>query len=302
MEDPGEQLRQWVCLECEHRFDIKTGTVFEGSRHSLRIILWATYLMFQLPFGMPSLELACLLEEEGRKLSHKDAVEITHRIQTALQERLPLFDGPAQYDSSLMGYANGVEVHVQSLVDVPTRQVRAEVTYGPVNKPQAERFTYKYLKEDGILFTDSGKACPDSPFRQKVNHSRGVFARNGKREGERISTNLDENFFSGFQEKLDRHRAVTATYLPLYLAEHMWRYNHRHQPIVEQLQAFVRNAHDVVLRGDDKPCDNRKVERTLAVQLVLHPPHPGAEKARNRTRRSRLAQKEVAKQLPLQDA
>ncbi len=287
VEEVGEQLWRWVCLECEERFDIKTGTVFEGTRYSLRTIVWAAYLMIQIPFGMPSEVLPRLLEED-RKLSSRDALDLTHRIQTAMKEHFPLFDGPAQYDSSLMGYANGVEVHVQSLVDVPTRQVRAEVTYGPVNKPQAERFIYKYLKEDGILFTDSAKACPDSPFRQKVNHSKGEFARDGEREGERVATNLNENFWSTLQEMLDRRRSVTTVYFPLYLAEHMWRYNHRSEPVIDQLQALIRNAHDVVLSGDDKPCDATEVEKELGVQLALHPPQSKEVKARNRKKRSRI--------------
>ena len=287
-EEAGEQLRRWVCLECEERFDIKTGTTFEGTRTSLRTILWTAYLMVQIPFGMPSLDLACLLEEEGRRLSHKDAVDITHRMQTALVERLPIFDGPAQYDTSLMGYASDVEVHVQSIVDVPTRQVRAEVNYGPVTKAQAERFIYTYLKENGGLYTDSTKACPDGPFRQQVNHSKGEFARDGEREGERVATNLDENFWSTLQEMLDRRRSISARYFPLYLAEHMWRYNHRSESTFEQLQAVVRNSRDVVLNGDDKPCDAREVEDELGVQLVLHPPHSKEVKARNRGKRSRI--------------
>ena len=105
---------------------------------------------------------------------------------------------------------------------------------------------------------------------------------------------------STFQEFLDRRRAVTVAYLPLYLAEHQWRYNHRSEPVIDQLQAFIRNAHDVVLRGDGKPGDPLEVESMLAVQLALHPPHSGAEKARNRERRSRLAKKEVVQQLRLQ--
>ena len=287
-EEDGEQLRRWVCLECEEHFDIKTGTTFEGTRNSLRTILWTAYLMVQIPFGMPSLDLACLLEEEGRRLSHKNALDITHRMQTALVERLPIFDGPAQYDTSLIGYANGVEVHVQAIVDVPTRQVRAEVNYGPVTKVQAARFIYTYLKGNGRLYTDSTKACPDGPFRQQVNHSKGEFARDGEREGERVATNLDENFWSTLQEMLDRRRSISARYFPLYLAEHMWRYNHRSESTFEQLQAVVRNSRDVVLNGDDKPCDAREVEDELGVQLVLHPPHSKEVKARNRGKRSRI--------------
>ena len=289
VEEPGGQLRRWLCLDCEEPFDFTTGTVFEGARNSLETIIMGAYLMIQLRFGMPSEMLPLLLDDEGRRLSHKDAIDLTHRIQTALVERLPMFDGPAQYDSSLMGYVDGVEIHLQAIVDVPTRQVRAEVNYGPVNKEQADRFINKYLKPDGIFFTDTTKACPDAPQRrEKVNHSRPVFARDSKKaEGYRVSTNMPENFWSTSQEFLGRRRAITVVYLPLYLAEHMWRCNHRHESTMEQLRALIRNSHDVVLRGDDKPCDVGEVERELAVQLELLPPSSGSSRVRIMRPRSR---------------
>ena len=297
---PSEKLREWLCLECEEHFDVKTATVFEGTDRSLRVILWAAYFMLQLPFGMPSLDLARLLSEENRKLSHKDAVDLTHRIQAALIEPEPRFAGPVQIDDSLMGYANGVRANVIARVDTLTRQVWAEPIYGPVNLPNSGSFIDRGVEEDGEIHTDSTDAYPKRLRRRhKVNHSKNVFARNGKRKGERIGTNLNENYFSTFQEFLDRRRAVTVAYFPLYLAEHQWRYNHRSEPVIDQLQAFIRKAHDVVLRGDGKPGEPLEVERMLAVQLALHPPHSGAEKARNRERRSRLAKKEVVQQLRL---
>ena len=71
IELPSKELRQWLCLECEEPFDVKTATVFEGTQRSLRVILWAAYFIIQLPFGMPSLDLARLLREKHQKLSNK---------------------------------------------------------------------------------------------------------------------------------------------------------------------------------------------------------------------------------------
>ena len=232
-EEPGEQLRRWLCVECEERFDIKTGTVFEGARYSLRTILWAAYLMLQSLFGTPSLDLACLLKEEGRRLSHKDALDITHRIQTALMEPRPRFGGSSQLDDSLMGYANGVQANVIAGVTNATRQAWAQPIYGPVNLSNSTPFIDNLLDENANYSSDSTKAYPEDPGRrEKVNHTKRHFVRYGKR-GELVSTNLDENLWSTFQEMLNRRRAVTATYLPLYLAEHLWRYNHRSEPTIE---------------------------------------------------------------------
>ena len=288
MDQPGDGLQQWLCLECEERFDIKTTTVFEGTKYSLRTILWAAYLMLQIPFGESALVLACLLKEEGRRLSHKDALDLTHRIQTALIEPHPRFGSSTQVDDSLMGYANGVRANVIGGVDTSTRRAWVEPIYGPVNLANASPFINDLVEEGTEIHTDSTKSYPeDLRPRQKVNHSKNIMARDNPNGGPRISTNLDENLWSTFQELLDRRRAVTATYLPLYLAEHLWRYNHGSEPTLEQLRAFIRNAHDVVLRSDDKPCDAREIERTLAVQLALHPPSPKTKKARNKKQRSR---------------
>ncbi len=73
----------------------------------------------------------------------------------------------------------------------------------------------------------------------------------------------------------------------------MWRCNHRSEPTLEQLQAFIRNSHDVVLRGDDKPCDARSVEKILAVQRELNPPLPKAKKARNKKKKCVPQQKKL---------
>lgn len=300
VDQPGDLLEQWLCLECEEPFDIKTATVFEGTQYSLRTILWAAYLMLQIPFGSASLVLACLLKEEGRRLSHKDALDLTHRIQTALIEPHPRFGSPTQIDDSLMGYANGVRANVIGGVDTSTRRAWVEPIYGPVKLANSSPFINDLVEEGTEIHTDSTNSYPERLRpRKKVNHSKNVMARDNPNGGPRISTNLDENFWSTFQEFLDRRRAVTATYLPLYLAEHLWRYNHGSEPTLEQLRAFVRNAHDVVLRGDDKPCDAREVEQVLAVQLALHPPHPKAEKGRNKKKRSRSNKKSDSQQKSL---
>ncbi len=292
MDQPGDRLQQWLCLEREEPFDIKTATVFEGTQYSLRTILWAAYLILQIPFGLASLALACLLKEEGRRLSHKDALDITHRIQNALIKPHTRFGSHTQIDDSLMGYANGVRANVIGGVDTSTRQAWVEPIYGPVNLVNSSRFINDLVEEGTEIHTGSTKSFPQRRRpRKKVNHSKNQMARDDMDGGPRISTNLDENFWSTFEEMLDRRRAVTATYLPLYLAEHRCRYNHGSEPTLEQLRAFVRNAHDVVLRGDDQPCDAREVEQVLAVQLVLHPAHPKAEKARNKKKLSRSDKK-----------
>ena len=298
---PGEQLQQWLCLDCEEPFDIKTATVFEGTRYSLRTILLAACHVIQSPFGVTSLDLACLLKEEGQRLSHKDALDLTHRIQVALVEPRPLFAGPVQTDESLMGYATGVRANVLGVVDWSSGRAYVEPAYGPVDLQTYSAFIDSCVDEEAEIHSDSAKNIPKKPRRRKmVNHARRELARDDKDGGPRISTNLAENFWSTFQEMLDRRRAVTSRYLPLYLAEHLWRYNHSSEPIVDQLKAFICNAHEVVLRGDDKLLyGDQLVMEELAVQLALLPPHPKERKARAKAKRTPSSKKPRSSQLKM---
>ena len=286
-EQPSDRLRQWLCLECERAFDMKTNTVFEGTRFSLRTVLLAAYLILQIPYGVAALILACLLKDEGQRPSHKAALDLTHRIQTALIESQPRFGHTTQVDDSLMGYANGVKVNTIAGVDTSTHIVWAAPILGEVNQNNSSSFIDGLVEEEVEIHTDSTKSYPEKLRpRKMVNHANNVMARDDIDGGPRISTNLAENNWSTAQEGLDRRRAVSAVYFPLFLAEHMWRQNHRFEPTLEQLQAFIRNGHDVVLRGDDKPCDVGEVEEELAIQLALHPPSPKHKKARTKKRRS----------------
>ena len=138
----------------------------------------------------------------------------------------------------------------------------------------------------------------DPRARQHVNHAKRQFVSDGEEAGERVGTNLDEDFWSTLQEMLDRRRAVSSEYLPLYLGEYLRRYNHRGEPVLNQLQAFVRNAHDVVVRGDDKPCDEWEAEKVLPAQLALL--LPKAVRARNKKKRSRIGKERNLTQPRLQ--
>ena len=159
-----------------------------------------------------------------------------------------------------------------------------------MNLTNSSRFIDDLVEEDTEVHTDGTKSYPEKLRpRQKVNHSRNIMARDNPNGGPRISTNLDENFWSTFQELLDRRRAVTATYLPLYLAEHLWRYNHGSEPTLEQLRAFIRNAHDVVLRGDDKPlpATHGRLRRYWPYNSPCGRQISKNKKARNKKQRSR---------------
>ena len=198
-----------------------------------------------------------------------------------------------------MGYAAGVSANVLGAVDIASGRAYVEPAYGPVNLQTYSEFIEGCVDEEAELHSDSAKNIPEKPrHRKKVNHARREFARDDEDGGPRISTNRAENAWSNGQETFDRRRSVSAQYLPLYLAEDMWRYNHSSEPTVDQLQAFICNAHEVVLRGDDRLLyGDRSVREELAVQLALLPPNPKERKARAKARRAPSSKKPPSRQM-----
>ena len=289
IEVPDEgSLRTWLCLECEEPFNVRTATVFESSPRGLRIFLWTAYLTMVIPFGLPSFVL-CLLfrKENGRRLWPKDALDITRRVQTAFiepRQRLPKY---AQADHSQMGYANGVRIQVLAAVQPEIGRVEAGVVIGEVTKAIAGEFFDSTIEEDGEVRKDSYKGYPDDVRTPRtINHAMHEFNVDG------ITTNSAENFWSWIQEFLYRRRAVSLKYLPLYLSERRWCYNHRNEPMLERLAKFVRNAHDVVTRGDNVLSAEMGVEEETAIQLALE---MKADKQKEKARLQEIAQKAIRK-------
>ena len=89
------------CGDCpvkENRFSVRTGTIMQDSRLSLRKWLLATYLMTTARKGISSVQLA---KEVG--VTQKTAWFLEHRIRKACALRRSVLSGEAEVDEAYIG-------------------------------------------------------------------------------------------------------------------------------------------------------------------------------------------------------
>ena len=86
------------CTDCRSYFSVKTGTVMQSSKLSLRRWAIAIYLMTTNLKGVSSVKL-------GRDLgiSQKSSWHMMHRIREAMRSDDPLFRGPVEADETYIG-------------------------------------------------------------------------------------------------------------------------------------------------------------------------------------------------------
>ena len=86
------------CRTCRQHFSVRTNTVMAQANISLRMFLYAVYLLTTHRKGIPSRELA---RELG--VTPKSAWFLSHRIRTALKQKQGILSGPVEVDETYVG-------------------------------------------------------------------------------------------------------------------------------------------------------------------------------------------------------
>jgi transposase-like protein len=248
------QRRVWRCLACRKQFSVLTGTVFHGTKISLRIWVLVIFEMVASKNGVSASEI-----ERKYGVCPRTAWHLLHRIREAMKgdalvemmrgaivadetfvggkaknrhkgQRLSRHDGivpmvPGDHRSQ---YAN--KTAVLSLIDRGTgrsySRVIPDITGATLRKAIAEQVDMSAT----TLYTDEAAAYrtfeAEFAAHKTVNHSEDEYVRY---EPDGIVTSNDaENFFSQLKRSLDgTHHHVSAEHLPRYLAEFDFRYSSR---------------------------------------------------------------------------
>lgn len=235
--------RVWKCGGCRKQFSVLTGTIFHGTKISLRKWLLVIFEMCASKNGVAAREI-----ERKYDLTGKTAWFMLHRIREAMK-REPLagmLSGTVVADETFIGgkpknkhqqgrptggYSNrrgsGGIAHLQpvlSLVNRETGEVRSrvvnDVTGATLRKAIAEQVDMPV----STLHTDAAMAY--RPLGQEfaqhewVDHSSAEYVRGN------VSTNMAENFFSQLKRSLDgTHHHVSRKHLDRYLGEFDYRYS-----------------------------------------------------------------------------
>jgi transposase-like protein len=242
----NSQRRVWKCKACRKQFSVTTGTIFHGSKISLRTWVLVIFQMCSSKNGVAAKEI-----ERTYGVTMKSAWFMLHRIREAmkLDPLAGMLTGTIVADETFIGGKpanrhrqgktpgntgggrgkagrSSTKVPVLTLVNKETGEARstvvADVTGATLGKVIADHVNIG----ESVLHTDAGKQY--RPLGQEfiahewVDHSEWEYVRNN------VSTNMAEGFFSQLKRSLDgTHHHVSTRHLPRYLAEFDFRYTHR---------------------------------------------------------------------------
>jgi transposase-like protein len=237
------QRRVWKCGACRKQFSVLTGTIFHGTKISLRKWLFVIFEMCASKNGVAAREI-----ERKYDLTPKSAWFMLHRIREAMK-REPLAGmlsgGVVVADETFIGgkegnrhksnrhnppgrgeqitpgtkRGRGDKVSVLSLIHEPTGEARSvvipDVTGATLSKAMSELGVNKATT---TLHTDGLKSY-QAIAHESVDHEADEYVRDG------VSTNSAENFFSQLKRSLDgTHHHVSREHLPRYLGEFDFRF------------------------------------------------------------------------------
>ena len=232
-----------ICKKQGYRFSPLVGTVFENTNYALPVWFEVIYLICQSKKGMSAMQVQRMLTENGRKTAYKTAFYICHRVRAMLDnpEFGPLM-GQVEVDETYIGGKNknrhwdkkqsgtgtagkipvvGAISRKGNLVckmienadtDTLTKFVRKTVSDKVELIATDEHSGYRYLKY--------------APYpHEVVKHSADEYVR-----GEVHTQSIDSFWALLKRGIIGTYHNVSKKYLPLYLNEFQWRFNHRKDP------------------------------------------------------------------------
>jgi transposase-like protein len=238
-----KQRRQsWTCIGCGHHIHPTAGTIFHKSSTSLRHWFYAMFLVSSSRCGIAAKQL-----EREIGCSYKTALRMLHLIRQELM---------AQDDTPLSGEVEADEAFIGGkLRESERRALRAQgiVNLGPATKPRDVVFAaverggkiraayvgpkrtsrdvsaklYEFVLPGSMLYTDDWVGYSFNEVARKyrhrrINHSGRVYV-----DGD-VHTQTVEGFWGHFKTDVrGTHHSISTRWLPGYLNEWVWKWNHR---------------------------------------------------------------------------
>jgi transposase-like protein len=224
--------RKFECAKCEYQFSVTAGTIFHGTRVSLRKWLVTIYLLVESKKGISAKQI-----ERTIGVSYPTAWYMMHRVRSAMKPDASedgLF-GVLEMDETYVGGKErgigpgrpGKRSKKTAVLGIIERNGRVRCKAVP-NVGMAEIMDFADMAVNrgavDIIYTDqlSSYRIFDTVFDHKsINHKIAYI------DGE-IHTNGIEGFWSLLKRGINgSFHHVSAKHLSLYLDEFMWRFNHR---------------------------------------------------------------------------
>jgi transposase len=243
-----KQRRQsWTCTACGHHIHPTAGTIFHKSSTSLHLWFYAIYLVSSSRCGIAAKQL-----ERELGVNYKTALRMLHLIRQDLMEQDytgPL-EGEVEADSAYIGgqlhEGERVRLRAEGRSNQGPATKRRDVIFAAVERDGKMRASvvgdsrtqeqtthairstlHEFVLPGSMVFTDDwgGYNVLDRAgvykFR-RIKHSQRIYV-----EGD-VHTNTVEGFFGHFKTDVrGTHHAISTRWLPGYLNEWVWKWNHR---------------------------------------------------------------------------
>lgn len=247
---------RYICQSCNMQFSVFTDTIFEGTRLPLTKWFHIIGTMLNAKTGISAKEI-----QRSTGVTYKTAYYTCMRVRVGMLMPETMLDGIIEMDESYFGgkpkKKNKSSEESQPMLATPflkrgrgTKKVSVVgmvERQGEVKTKVVEKLTKRNLlsmlkanakKENSILITDSFKSYSD--FDKYIEHliinhskeySRGI-----------VHVNTIEGFWSYVKNGIKgSFRAISKKYLPLYLCEFEFKYNHRKSGSNEFIE-YLENA------------------------------------------------------------
>lgn len=231
----ASERRVWKCRDCRKQFSVLTGTVFHGSKISVRTWVMVILEMCASKNGVSAREI-----ERKYDLTAKTAWFMLHRIREAMR-RDPLaglLSGTVAADESWFGGKTQNQSKAKraprkgwdkprtekpvifALVDTASGEVRSRVVPNVQGSTLREAIAEQVEMGATTLVTDEAAAYKQFAGEMKghetVNHARDEYV-----NGNGFTTNNAEAYFGQLKRSIDgTHHSVSREHLARYLAQH----------------------------------------------------------------------------------
>ncbi len=243
----NELVGRWNCHECTSSFNVLSGTIFQGTHIELQKWFLAIALMADAKKSLSSCQLARDLE-----LNQKTAWRMQQCIRSAMStEEGELLKGIIEMDETYVGgkprYKGknnkaGRGTRKASVIGAVERKgrVRAKVTGDTKGRTLLNFIQEKVEIAKSALVTDeypayrmAGRMMPHTTIDHRQEYVDEL--------DRRIHTNTIEGFWSLIKRAwYGTHHHYSKQYMPLFIGEACWKYNHRN--IDNSFQAFLHNC------------------------------------------------------------
>ncbi len=225
------------CQFCGHHVYPTAATIFHKSTTSLQLWFWAVYLISSSKCGISAKQL-------GREIgvTYKTAHRMLKQIRTLLGEDVGPLSGEVEMDETFVGgkvragetrgmtqaqaiqYGMNKKKIVFAAVERGGR-VRASLVPDRGKKSLSDK-AREFVLPESMIFTDEWKLYEalgrEFKSHRRVKHKQRIYV-----EGD-VHTQTIESFFALFKNSVrGAHHSISAKYLPNYLDEYTFRWNHR---------------------------------------------------------------------------